>query len=221
MQPGKNQAFKIIIAAFAGMGIILVAGAAGLGFLGRGARPSTTAGPEQSIQALSDALARRDASAAMTYIDFEALLTDINRTDIAFTMHLKADDPKVDQVLKTAMPDSVTRTMRGGFVTSLTNTDLDKAEPGSLLAGLMALKGARIVRTGADTAYAELPMGRKLMLAAVADQGIWRVVGYRGYEADLERYQKASGQEIVNTLAPNNKKAAADAAGNVNQAPKP
>lgn len=211
MKPGKNQPYKIIIAAFAGLGVVLAAGAVGLGFLGRGgshAAPSA-AGPEKSLQALSEALDRRDSAAAMTYIDFDALLTDINRTDIAYTMHLKIDDPKVEQVLKTAMPDNVMRTMRGGFVSQLKAADLDKSEPGSLLAGLMALRGAQVVRTGADTAYVELPLGRKLMLAAAADQGIWRVVGYRGYEADMERYQKASGQQIVNTLAPSK---AADAA---------
>ncbi len=224
MQSAQNlPARKTLIAAIAGIAVVLVAGAAAYALIGRGAGKAislSSSGPERSVAALADALGKRDAATAMTYIDFDALLTDINRTDIAYTMHLKTDDPKVDQVLKTAMPDNVMRSMRSGFMTSLKDPDLDKSEAGSLLAGLMALRGAKVVRTGGATAYVELPMGRKLMLASVADQGIWRVVGYRGYEGDLERYQKASGEKIVKTLAPSNAKPA-DAPKDPAEAPKP
>jgi hypothetical protein len=192
MASPKSSKKQIVIAFLAGLALV----AAGFAFML--VRVSQDAGsPQTAVARLKAASDARDARGVEQAVDVPAVVKDLMLQTVAAAMGKEPSDPAVIAAAK-AQDAS-------GQIGPLTDT-LKKvaATPGdrgvmagTFLDSLFNVGRGTVVVDDRTRAHVQFSDGHQLLLAKEASG--WRVVGFRGFDKDMEKFRGIAQQTVKDT----------------------
>lgn len=147
--------------------------------------------PEATVRRLADAVAKRDAEAAMTYIDFDRLFEDVYRRHLASRHGVDINDPSITD-LYASVPAYVRTLAKNDLKNMIKREEAtigdgevirEDPAPGTMPDLLARLAEGRVTADGSDAARLVFGGGRQyFVLARSTSDGVWRIVGFAGFE---------------------------------------